>query len=207
MYGKKETIQYRYIDLLWGPKLYQELRFVLVKYNGMKSIMVSTSLTIDPVRIVELYALRFNCEASFREFKQQFCGFGYHFWSKCLPRLNHFAKKGENDPLSKVTDEHERELVLKTVDAIEGFVLFSTIAMGITQMLSLKYSDSETIKKARNLRTYSPTGKMSEATIRYYLSKTIFSMLAKKPDSFITRFIWERQKAAVDTHTDGEIGA
>jgi len=30
-YGKKESIRYYCIDLLWGQKLYQELRFALVE--------------------------------------------------------------------------------------------------------------------------------------------------------------------------------
>ncbi|MEH2933087.1 hypothetical protein VSQ48_25020, partial [Candidatus Ventrimonas sp. KK005] len=29
LYGKQETIRYYSMDLLWGQKLYQELRFVL----------------------------------------------------------------------------------------------------------------------------------------------------------------------------------
>ena len=33
LYGKKEKLHYYSIDLLWGQKLYQELRFVLVEYK------------------------------------------------------------------------------------------------------------------------------------------------------------------------------
>ncbi|MEG1928773.1 MAG: hypothetical protein RR090_09155 [Niameybacter sp.] len=42
MYGKEETVSYYCINLLWGPKLYQELRFVLVTYQGKQCILVST---------------------------------------------------------------------------------------------------------------------------------------------------------------------
>lgn len=31
MYGKKETVEYLCMDLLWGAKLYKKLRFVLIK--------------------------------------------------------------------------------------------------------------------------------------------------------------------------------
>ena len=59
LYGRRKEISYFYEDLLWGQKLYQEMRFVFVKYDGMKSIFVCTDLTIDPVRIAELYGFRF----------------------------------------------------------------------------------------------------------------------------------------------------
>ena len=36
LYGKTETIRYYCIDLLWGQKLYQELRFVLVERKGFR---------------------------------------------------------------------------------------------------------------------------------------------------------------------------
>ena len=71
MYGEQQEVSYYCTELLWGQKLYQELRFVLVQYKGSKSILVSTDLTLSPKRIIELYAYRFSIEELFREFKQQ----------------------------------------------------------------------------------------------------------------------------------------
>ena len=79
MYGKKETVQYLCLDLLWGTKLYKKLRFVLVKYAKSSAILVSTDLSLNPVLIIEAYAHRFKIECTFREFKQQIGGFCYHF--------------------------------------------------------------------------------------------------------------------------------
>ena len=45
------------MDLLWGQKLYQKLRFVLVEYDGQRSILVSTDLTPTAVQIIEIYTL------------------------------------------------------------------------------------------------------------------------------------------------------
>lgn len=56
LYEKTESVRYYYTNLLWGPKLYQELRFVLVEYSGTQSILVSTDLKLDPVTIIRLYS-------------------------------------------------------------------------------------------------------------------------------------------------------
>lgn len=57
LYGKKTSIRYYSRDLLWGQKLYQKLRFVLVEYQGTKSILVSTSLKLEPLAAI-IYYLR-----------------------------------------------------------------------------------------------------------------------------------------------------
>lgn len=80
MYGRKETAQYLCLDLLWGQGLYQELRFVLVKYKSKLSILVSTDLTLTPEDIISLYAHRFKIECTFREMKQVSLFFA------CLPK-------------------------------------------------------------------------------------------------------------------------
>jgi hypothetical protein len=192
MYGKKEEVSYYCIDLLWGQKLYQELRFVLVKYKGKNSILVSTDLSLSPKRIIELYAYRFSIEELFREFKQQIGGFAYHFWSKAVPKLNHFSKKGDADRLETVLDPHERSLILSNIKAIEGFVLFASIAMGTLQMIALNGKSVRMAKKIRFLRTVSKKCP-SEGTVMYYVRKNIYSLLLQHPDSFITHFIRERQ--------------
>ncbi len=85
LYGKKEKLRYYSIDLLWGQKLYRELRFVLVEYNGTQSILAGTCLKLDPLSMIRLYSFRFRIECTFRELKQQTGAFCYHFWSKHMP--------------------------------------------------------------------------------------------------------------------------
>ena len=60
LYGKKEHVRYYSVDLLWGQKLYQELRFVRVEIRGVQSILASTSLTLKSVSIIRLYQLPFS---------------------------------------------------------------------------------------------------------------------------------------------------
>ena len=184
MYGKKQEVQYLSLKLLWGSKLYQELQFVLVKYNGSMAIFVSTDLTLDPVLVIEAYAHRFKIECMFREIKQQIHGFHYHFWSSYVPKLNKYKKKSDPDPLSLVEKEHQ-ESVLLTIDAIERFVLCSEIAIGLVQLIALTPAFVKMIEKHRYLRTFQE-GKVSEATVIDYLRKHFFRLLSLNSHSYIS---------------------
>lgn len=201
MYGKKQDVEYYCINLLWGLKHYQTLRFVLVKWNGLKSILVTTDLTMKPIMVIELYARRAKIESMFREMKQQLGGFGYHFWTLSMPRLNHYAKTGTPDPLDGVNDTKARKRILDCIKATENFVTCAAVSMGIVQLISMCEYSNGTIRKLRYLRTPSKM-KPSEGTVMYFIRRNLFSMLLSHPDSFITRFIRERQGKPSDTELD-----
>ncbi len=193
LYGKEEIVRYYSKDLLWGQKLYQKLRFVLVEYQGTKSILVSTKLDLDPVAIIKLYSYRFRIECTFREFKQQIGAFCYHFWSKHMPKLNYYEKKEETTPLEKVTNPTAQKRILETVRAIEMHLAISCIAMGMIQILLFRFSGTIASQEIRYLRTPSK-GRLSEATIMYYLRQHIFRLMAENPELHITQLIHEKQK-------------
>ena len=177
LYGKKEKVNYYCIDLLWGQKLYKKLRFVLVEYDNIQSILVSTMLSLDPCKIIELYSYRFKIESCFREIKQVIKGFSYHFWSKKMPKLNRFKKKSEGEPIEKVTGEKAKKLIIGALKAIEGYVFCNCVAIGILQILSIKVSLFIDNKVFRFIRTFSRTKYASELTISCYLRKNLFSFI------------------------------
>ena len=193
LYGKKTPIRYYSRDLLWGQKLYQKLRFVLVEYQGTRSILVSTSLKLEPLSVIRLYSYRFRIECTFKELKQQTGAFCYHFWSKHMPKLNYYRKQDEAEPLEKVTDENARKKILETIKAIEMHMALSCIAMGIVQILSVRLTGTVDSNEIRYLRTPC-AGKLSEATIMYYLRHHIFRLMAKSPELCITQLIHEKQE-------------
>lgn len=192
MYGEEKEVQYLCRDLLWGKGLYQKLRFVLVMIGDTRSILVSTDLTLPPTEIIVLYSRRFRIETLFRSFKQDICGFGYHFWTKAIEKMNRFKKKDDPDPLSKISEEDDQKKVLRKVRAIECFVHLCCIATGIIQLLSFQENEESKVHRAFYLRTYRRK-KASEAMVLWYLRKYFFALLASKSDLSISQIIRKAQ--------------
>jgi len=195
LYGKEETVHYLCLDLLWGQGLYQELRFVLVNYNGRLAILVSTDRTLDATDIIGLYGYRFKIEGAFREMKQVIGGFSYRFWSKAMPKLKRYRKKEEPHPLEHVVNEKDKVNIRLTIKAIEGFVMCSCIAMGLLQLIAVRYSNRVPNFFFRYLRTPSKNI-VSEATVMAYLRRSIFRMFARNPHLAITKIIHSKQETA-----------
>ena len=188
LYSKKEKIRYYCIDLLWGQKLYQELRFVLVEMDGSQSILASTSVVLNPLSIIRLYSYRFQIEYTFKELKQQIGAFCYHFWSKYMPKISYYQKKGEPTPMELVAGEKPRKKVLEAVRAIEMHMVLSCIAIGILQSPSISLIGKVNSSQIRYQRTPS-RGRVSEATLMYYFRKHFFRLLGQKPELYITQII------------------
>lgn len=204
MYGEEQQVEYLCLNLLWGIKLYKELRFVLVKSARGQAILVSTDLSLSPELIIEAYANRFKIESMFREFKQQIGGFCYRFWTKAVNKLNHYKKKDEVNALAAVTDEKLRKRILMTVEATERFVFFSCVSMGLVQMMALTPSIAAQAQKHRYLRTFHPK-KVSEATILSYLAKNFYRLLLFRPDSELSRIIRHAQSTESRVEEGNEV--
>jgi hypothetical protein len=182
--------------LLWGQKLYKKLRFVYAEYNGQSTILVSTDLDLKPVEIIRLYSWRFTIENTFREMKQVVNAFGYRFWSKYMPKLKRYRKKTDPEQLDAVTDENARKRIRLAMKALEGYVFCCTVATGLLQMLSIKFSSDKDLIGIRYMRTKTRTA-LSEATVAEYLRQNIYSLLLKFADLSIIRIIRTKQ---IDTY-------
>ena len=204
LYGKLEQVRYHCTDLLWGQGLYKKLRFVLVEYNNIKTVLVSSDLSLEPLGIIKLYSRRFGVETMFREMKQVICAFGYRFWSKYMPKLNRFRKKTDLESLEQVTDKHAQKRIRLAVKAIEGFMCCSVIATGLLQMVSLRFSGSDEVQNLRYMRTYRNSF-ISEATAADFLRKNFFCFLHLQPNLGINQIISAKQDASLDSSRFHEV--
>jgi hypothetical protein len=200
LYGKDQLVRFFSIDLLWGKGLYQPLRFVLTVFaDGTKSILVSTDLTLDPIQVIRLYCRRFKIECAFRELKQVVAGFSYHFWSKVMPKLQKFKSNDtNNENLENVTDPKQRKLIKSTVNAIEGYVQISVMALGLLQLISLLFGQEINRGAGRFMRTVS-CEVPSERTVADFMRKNIYMLFRFFPDMLLTSIIRARQSVHFDT--------
>jgi hypothetical protein len=92
-----------------------------------------------------------------------------------MTRLNGNLKKDEAQ--DQITEPSDRKRILQTVKAIEGYMMCSCIAMGLLQMMALRYSNNVPGLFFRYLRIPSK-GVVSEATVMAYLRRMIFRLFA-----------------------------
>jgi len=123
--------------------------------------------------------------------KVELCGFDYRFWSGAVPRLDRFAGRDAPDRLESVTDEHDRELVLRAAEAIERYVAASCVAVGILMLLALEEPEEGEVAYAEFKRT-PKAGEVSVRTMRAYLRDRVFGAIAGMPGNKMMGFIRER---------------
>ena len=165
IYGELDQVKYLCVNLLWGRDLFQEIRFVLVVIDDVQIVLACTALDLDPRIIIELYCYRFKIETLFRAIKQTLGGFACRFWTRRMPAFNLFAKAAVMEAkIEAVTADIAKTSIMKTYDAIEGFVFFACIAMGLIQLCALKFSKDINSNEQRWMRTNSSSIPSEETT-------------------------------------------
>lgn len=120
--------------------------------------------------------------------KQDVCGFDYRFWSKSMPKLNRFAKKGDPDRLESVSEPDDRRKVLAAADANERFVAVACVALGLLQILALREPADGAVAYAEFNRTPKAQS-VSVRTMREWLRDRVFSFIGDAPGSDLADFI------------------
>ena len=187
LYGKDEEVTYVALDLIWSKAHCRTLRFVLVKYGEVESILVTTDVTMGAETVIKLYATREKIEVTFRELNQRVNAFSARFWTKSMPKLNHFRKSSDPDPLEAVTSPFDREKVALAVRAVELYAALSCIAMGILQIISLSFQ--WTSSDFGWQRTPTDLNHPSEESIQKYLRDRIGEKIFRNQSSSIGVFL------------------
>jgi uncharacterized membrane protein len=152
LYGQIKQVSFLTLDLLWKP-VADKVRFVLVADGPDRFILMGSDLTLSARDMILAYSYRFKIEVSFKVLKHLIGTFFYRFWTHAWPRIG----KATQSDLSGVIDENRQNLIADVANAIEAFVNFGCIAMGILQMLALNFHETIWGRYMGWMRTVSST--------------------------------------------------
>lgn len=184
IYGKVEPVSYLALNLLWKP-LKGPVRFVFAVTRRGPIVLMASDLGLDPLTALTLYCARLRVETLFAMLKGVVGAFLYHFWSKRLPR--HSRKPTKNTTLQKPPVQ-ALPSVHRTWQACEGFVVLSCIALGLLQLVALKFPDAIWTTSPFFLRTRR-RALPSEKTVKAVLAQALVQDLQSLAPSAILRLI------------------
>ena len=187
VYGEhNQPISYRTLDLLWRPAQ-RVIRFVFVSHPLRGNIILMTSdLSLRPVDVITLYALRFKIEVGFKAARHCLGTFSYHFWSLVMKPL----RRGSGDQFLHRESLPYRTAVLRKAAAFHAFIQTGIIAQGILLYLSITHTGTVWKSFGSWLRTVRPDVLPSEHVVSLALRHSLPDFLADTPhDDTLQKFI------------------
>ena len=139
------------LNLIWKPTG-GLIRFVFAVTRRGPIVIMCSDLNQDPVLALELYCVRTWIEVMFSQLKHLIGAFQFRFWSKKMPRhsrtpkTNRALKAPATDELGKVQ---------QCWQAYERFAMLGAIALGLLQLIALKFTGSIWQQHSGFLRTRS----------------------------------------------------
>jgi hypothetical protein len=173
VYGKIEEVSMAALDLLWKPTG-SLIRFVLAVTSRGPIVLMCSDLSQNPIAALELYCARVRIETMFDMLKNLMGAFRYRFWTKRLPR--HSRKPTKNKYL-KSPAQKDLSTVKRCFAAYERFVMIGAIALGLMQLISLKFEQSVWQRFLGFLRTRSRM-LPSERTVKHVVGNLLAQNLA-----------------------------
>jgi hypothetical protein len=183
------TLSYRVADLLWRP-VGVLVRFVIVIHPARgRILLMATDLDLAPLRIIEIYGLRFKIEVSFKQALRVVGAFAYHFWMAAMTPI---GRKSGDQHLHMKTAAY-REAVRRKLAAYHRHIQLGLIAQGLLQILAATSPDLVWRSFGSWMRTIRPALAPSEQVTAIALRNSLPDFLADDqtaPD--LTKFLRER---------------
>ncbi len=185
IYGKMEEVSIMSADLLWRPAG-SLIRFVFAVTSRGQIILMCSDLTMSPVDVLELYCSRIRVEIMFDMLKNLIGAFCYRFWTKKLPKSS--RKPLKNKKLKKPAAE-SINTVRSCWEACERFVMLGVIALGLLELIALKFSSTIWEHYDGYLRTRS-RDLPSERTVKYVIAPLLASNIrGLAPDGILQKIL------------------
>jgi DDE superfamily endonuclease len=165
IYGRVETVSILALNLLWKPTG-DLIRFVFAVTSRGPIVLMCSDLHQDPVAALELYCVRTWIEVMFSHLKHLIGAFQFRFWSKKMPR--HSRRPNPNHTLTAPAAQH-LATVHRCWEAYERFVMLAAIALGLLQLIALKFSSTIWQQHVDFLRTRSRS-LPSERTVKQVIA-------------------------------------
>jgi hypothetical protein len=179
-------ISYRSIQLLWQP-LGTMVQFVLVQHPRRgKILLLTTDLELDPLKVIELYGLRFKIEVSFKQAVHTVGTYGYHFWMMDMSPLKHNAG---TQYLHRASESYRTQVKSK-ISAYHRHIQLGIIVQGLLQYLAVAYPKLVWKSFGSWLRTMKPELSPSELVVATAMQNLFPAFLLNSPNTnFFKKFI------------------
>jgi len=187
VYSKMEKVSFMTINLLWKPTG-RLIRFVLAITSRGPIVLMCSDLNQEPLIAIQLYCARTRIEIMFDMLKNLICAFSYHFWSKLMPR---HSRRPESNKNLKRPSENALAKVNLCWEAYERFVMLAAIALGLLQLIAVKYPNDIWNHFDTYLRTCSRQ-LPSERTVKYVMARLLIRNLFISAPVAIMREIRQR---------------
>ena len=189
------------VNLLWKPTG-EFIRFVFALTRRGPIVLMCHDLEMQPVAAIELYCLRVRVETMLAMLKQLIGAFQYHFWSKRLPR--HSRKPKKNQSLKPPT-KADLPPVQRCWEGYERFAMLAAIALGLVQLIALKFAPEVWGQFNAFLRTRSRQIP-SERTVKDVVGQLVLEDFLNVAPSATMQEIRDHflgdQKALPESHSD-----
>ena len=182
-------LSYRSLDLIWKPAQ-RIMRFVFVAHPQRGNIILMTSdLSLNPLDIIKLYALRFKIEVGFKSARHALGTYSYHFWASMMKPI----RRGSGNQYLHRESIVYRKAILRKLAAFHTFIQTGIIAHGVLLFLSLTETAAVWKSFGSWLRTIRPNVLPSEQVVMLALKNSLPYFLAGDHDiSALQKFITDR---------------